>query len=444
MKAQNSAASRLLTKVVYLCRAAANQPGFVLVFGLILSVAGISSNPTLSWAQGQEDEFQDQDADPSETDLDDDGDSAAATALATAQDKSSENPQLASEPTVRRFHEVLDELLAEFGYDVKLGQIKGLKNLAIRKVTVNNALPRSYKTYIRSIVSERIRENSQIRLISCISCTNKTSRMIDGRLVITSPATNMAEMNRAAETLGIDYFMDVVLVYHTTHMVLAFQTFNTDTKEMVWARTYNSETIKSRFQKLAVDYSQVKKSRPGEDYEPEFRLLAGLGGATVPNVSGDPNDEGMMLVYLRATERFDNRTHEFGVGLNLYQTTNDLLSNYPTTGTTADTTTTDGTTSTLTPYKSAIVPYMIYAYNFLGEVESYNATRLALTGGLGTLLASGYFAPMLKVGLDAYFGRSFGVVSSLMYLAASRVQVNNEYRDIAGGVGGEVAFVYNF
>ncbi|NRA44938.1 MAG: hypothetical protein HRU09_08290 [Oligoflexales bacterium] len=43
---------------------------------------------------------------------------------------------VASSKTVRRFHEVLDELLAEFGYDVKTGQIKGLKNLAIRKVDV--------------------------------------------------------------------------------------------------------------------------------------------------------------------------------------------------------------------------------------------------------------------------------------------------------------------
>ena len=43
------------------------------------------------------------------------------------------------------------------------------------------------------------------------------------------------------------FFMDAVLVYHTTHMVLAVDVFNAQTKELVWARTYNSETVKSRY-----------------------------------------------------------------------------------------------------------------------------------------------------------------------------------------------------
>ena len=44
--------------------------------------------------------------------------------------------------------------------------------------------------------------------------------------------------------------MDIVLVYHTTHMVLAYQVFEVETGEMLWAKAYNSETIRSGFKSL--------------------------------------------------------------------------------------------------------------------------------------------------------------------------------------------------
>lgn len=379
---------------------------------------------------------------------DQDDETEEETDLAATQSKEAEELSVAAAPQVRRFHEVLDELLAEFGYDIRTGQMEGLKNLAVRKVVVNDALPPSYKNYVELLVAERIRENSQIRLISCVSCKNRTSRVVDGRLVITSPTTNMDEMNRAAAQMGIDHFLDVVLVYHTTHMVLAFQAFDTHTKEMVWARTYNSETIKSRFQKLAIDYSQVEKSRPGEDYVPEFRYLVGAGGAGVPNVAGGSEDSGMLMLHFRGSEKFDNRHSEFGLILNIYQSTANLLSDYPTTGGTADEEVAADEVveeeTALEPFRSAIGLYMMYAYNFLGSIESYNTTRYGVNLGLGTLLASGYLAGSVRLGLDIYFGRTFGVTLAGLYVASSQVLVDNEYQDTKGGAGGELAVVYNF
>ena len=52
--------------------------------------------------------------------------------------------------TLRRF--------TEFGYDVKMGQIKGLKNLSIRKIRVSKAIPRTYETYVEMLLAERIRD----------------------------------------------------------------------------------------------------------------------------------------------------------------------------------------------------------------------------------------------------------------------------------------------
>ncbi|MEZ4743704.1 MAG: hypothetical protein R3B45_14885 [Bdellovibrionota bacterium] len=353
----------------------------------------------------------------------------------------------ASSRTVRQFHEVLDELLAEFGYDIKLGQLKGLKNLAIRKVDVSSALPRTYSKYTKLLVSERIRENSTIRLINCTPCTTKTSKLIEGKLVITSPSTNAAMLKSVANQLGIENFMDIVLVYHTTHMVLAFQIFNAETNESLWDRTYNSETIKSRYQKLAIDYSQVAKSRPGEEYVPEYRLLVGLGGSGIPNVGGDNSDSSMLNLQFRATERFDSRRSEFGMMFTIHKSLNSLMSKYPTLGgdnqESTSSTEEDGPLRPK-PFETALGIYGIYAHNFLGSVESYNEVRQGIHFGLGGIISSGYLAGSAAIGWDIFFGRRFVTSFTGLYLAPSKVLVGSETVETKGGAGGSVTVSFNY
>jgi hypothetical protein len=358
-----------------------------------------------------------------------------------------ERVQAASSKTVRRFHEVLDELLAEFGYDVKMGQIQALKNVALRKVDVSDALPDTYRKYTEVLVAERIRENSTVRIINCTPCSTKTSKLVEGKLLITSPATNAAMLKTVADQLGIENFMDVVLVYHTTHMVLAFEVFNVATNEMVWARTYNSETIKSRYQKLAIDYRQVEKSRPGEDYSPEYRILSGLGGASIPNVGGDSSDKTMLNLQVRATEKFDNRRSEFGLLLSVFKSLNSVLKKYPTTGT--DTTAATGETEATgalkpKPFGTGVILAGIYSHNFLGAVESYNEVRQGLHVGLGFFAAAGYLAPSFDVGWDIYFGRRFSTGFSALYFGESQILVGNEIVKTPGGGGGSIVLSVNY
>jgi hypothetical protein len=364
------------------------------------------------------------------------------------QEKSAEGTRLteASSTSVRRFHEVLDELLAEFGYDVKTGQIQALKNVAIRKVDVSDALPDTYRKYTEVLVSERIRENSMVKLINCIPCSTRTSKLVEGKLLITSPSTNATLLKAVADQIGIENFMDIVLVYHTTHMVLAFEVFNVGTNEMVWARTYNSETIKSRYQKLAVDYRQVAKSRPGEDYVPEYRILTGFGGAAIPNVGGDASDSTMLNLQVRGTEKFDNRRSEFGLLLSIFKSLNSLLKKYPTSGKADAVTpaTADDGALAPKPFETAIVIDGVYAHNFLGAVESYNEVRQGLHAGLGLMAAVGYLAPNLDIGWDVYFGRRFMAGFSALYIGPSQILVGNDIVKTKGGAGGSVILSINY
>ena len=370
----------------------------------------------------------------------------AQRAESVLQADEAEKMRVASSTMVRRFHEVLDELLAEFGYDVKTGQIEGIKNLAIRKVTVGEALPPSYKRYAQILVSERIRENSEVRLITCTPCFSKVSTLVDGKIIITSPSTNLNQLKLAADQLGIDHFMDVVLVYHSTHMVLAFQIFKVDTNEMVWARTYNSETIRSRYQKLAIDYSQVEKSRPGEEYSPDYRLLVGLGGGGIPNVGGSSQDSSMVDLELRASERFDNRRSEFGMSMSILLTVSSLAGNTEAAPGTGGQTAEEDTVipAAPQPFTSAIAIYGLYGHNFLGAVESYNDIRQGIHVGLGGLVSPGYITGLLRFGTDIYLGRRFAISLSGLYITPSQVVVENEPVTTNGGFGGTGVVAVNF
>lgn len=409
------------------------------VFGLVGGMRALAADKDPVW-KDEGDSDDDQQEEP-----------APATVRSKSQDRAQaaegERLRVASSPQVRRFHEVLDELLAEFSYDVKMGQIKGLSNLSVRKVKVSKAIPSTYEEYIETLLDERIHANSEIKLISCVPCKTRTSSLVDGKLLITSPSTNLAKLDAAAAQLGIENFMDAVLVYHTTHMVLALSIFNTHTKELVWARTYNSETVKSRYQKLAVDYSQVAKGRTSEDYEPEYRFMFGAGGASIPNVTGNSDDSSMLNAQVRATEKFNNRKSEFGLMLSFFKSMSSSVNPYPTEGGSASAASPSATTSSepnLVPFKSATAIFATFGHVFLGAVESYNEVRQGFHIGLGAFGSTGYLAPIGRAGWDIFLGRRFSTSFALDYIGPSSILVGAEKVKTKGGAGFDAVLSLNY
>lgn len=359
-----------------------------------------------------------------------------------------EKERVASSQTVRDFSDVLQSLITEFAYDLKMGQIP-LTSLSIRRVEVSESIPSSYAEYIELLVAEQIHANTNITLINCLPCHSKATRLLSGKLVVTSPNSNLGELKTAAEQLGIAHFMDVMLIYNTTHMILAFQIFKADTKETIWAKSYNSEQVRSRYQGLAIDYSQVKKSRSSDEYVPEYRALIGFGAGTMPNLSHDPTDNRMLTFSIRGVERFDNRHSDFGLQANVHLRTNAFLTQYPTentiTGATATTTTTTSSTTPIPkPFTFALGIFGLYAHNFLGSVESYNEVRQGIAIGAGGLMTPGYLAASTLLGWDIFFGRRFAVTISGVYVSKSQLVLATENMTTPSGIGYLLVMSVNF
>ena len=155
----------------------------------------------------------------------------------------------------------------------------------------------------------------------------------------------------------------------------------------------------------------------------------------------------MVSLLARATEKFDNRKHEFGLQLNTYLRKNAFLGDH-TTKSTEDSSTSliaeEKTTSDLEPWTFSLAMYGLYGRHFVGSLESYNEVRHALNVGLGFLAAPAYITASVRVGWDVYFGKRFATNVALVALAPSAVLVESKAVKTKAGVGGEIAISLNY
>ena len=335
------------------------------------------------------------------------------------------------------FSLVLTDLLQAFAKDLRKHQVDGLKNLSIRKVTVNSTIPKSYEEYLEFLVAEQIRENANVRIISCISCKSKNTKIIDNKLYISTPSADVEQIKRTADELGIDYFVDVMLLYQKSHMILGFQIFNTATQELVWSRVYNSETLHSRFQAMAVDYKQVVHKDMKEDsdeYIPSFRVAFGAGAGSYRDPSTGSANEGMMALQIRGTEKFNNRLNEFGMLLTGNLSIPTLMQ--------GDNVTVNSETG-VEKLKYTVGLFAIYAHNFLKPIEFYDRVRWGLNFAVGGHFSNNYLAPAVRTGVDIFFGKSFFITPAAFYIGRASVIVDDDVTEVDGGFGGELIVSFN-
>ena len=334
------------------------------------------------------------------------------------------------------FSLVLTELLEAFSKDLRKKQVDGLKNVSIRKVSVNSTIPKSYEEYLEFLVAEQIRENANVRIISCISCKSKNTKIIENQLYISTPSADVANIKRTADELGIEYFVDVMLLYQKSHMILGFQIFNTSTQELVWSRVYNSETLHSRFQAMAVDYKQIvhKDMEDSDEYIPTFRIAFGAGAGSYRDPSTSSANEGMMSLQLRGTEKFNNRLNEFGLLLTGNVSIPTIMQ-----GDSENVSTENG----VDKLKYTVGLFAIYAHNFLKPVEFYDRIRWGINIAVGGHFSNNYLAPAIRTGIDVFFGKSFFITPAAFYIGRASVIVDNDVTEVDGGFGGELIVSYN-
>jgi hypothetical protein len=349
----------------------------------------------------------------------------------------------------KTFESVLTDLLNEFGYDLKTGVVDGTKQISIRRVNLNDSIPKSYETYLENMVSEKIHKHSKIRLIQCPSCKAKKTVVENGRLDIIVPINHPAELDKLANHFGIEAWMDVGLMYQETNMVLAFNMFDAKTKELLWSKVYNSENIYRK--KEAAAEAVVKKEKEAIEKEKEeerskesvWSLLAGY--QIVPNVK---KTSGMAAFSLYGAERLANGHIELGATLTGIVDPQKIISNY--TNVDGDPVATgeatqDTSTDSIKPFEYGASLLISYQVNFFHGEENVKSTRTGLSLGAGLIWAPGYASFTARGGAMLRMGRRFTLTGGVLYSAPTTVSISDNVKFTTdGGVGGDVGIGFSF
>lgn len=331
--------------------------------------------------------------------------------------QSKEDAPKASKDDKRNFYQVLEDVLADFEFDIKNGQVQGLRDLSIRNIATSENIPPSFKQHLELVLTERILKNSKTRVIQCLPCKSKKATVSGDNVVISSADANPAEMARIAKMSGINHFMDVAYSFQPSGMILSLFITEPETGSIVWSRSYNSETSRAAAFRRGVDYSQTDEARTAEEYQPTVAYRPTLYFMYARDIG---KYRGVIVPGFRMVERYDNRRKEVGFELNYYLSSSSL---------------TGGTAGSETSIYSGfnLTLLFVHSWNLIGDVENFNKVRGNVFLAVGGTYASGFLGGVFRGGYEWRLGKHWAVSTNLGFRPSGTAFVGSTE---AGSVSG--------
>jgi hypothetical protein len=315
--------------------------------------------------------------------------------------------QAADAPPERNFYDVLEDVMGDFEFDLKNGNVTGLQDLAIRNVAVSESVPPSFKSHLELLITEKVLKNTKSKVLQCLACRAKRTTLNGDQVVITSPETNSTELSRIAKMGGIAHFLDAAFSYQPSGMVLSMYITEPETGSIVWSRSYNSETSRASAFRRGVDYSQTDDARKSTEFTTTIQYRALIYYMFEPNLTGTT---GVLALAFRMVERYDNRKKEVGFELNYLKDASTLVNgSAPATAATTD--------NLYSGFNATLL--FVHAWNLIGEEENFNKVRGSLNVGVGGTYGSGFLGGLVRVGYEWRLGKHFSVNGLLGYRPSS-------------------------
>jgi hypothetical protein len=346
---------------------------------------------------------------------------------APAQPATAPAPQVSAKPgTERNFYDVMEDLMADFEYDLKTGEVKGLRDLAIRNIATSENIPPSFRNHLELVTTERIMKHSKTKVIQCLPCRSKKATLSGDQMLISSPETNPQELNRIAKMSGIANFLDIAFSYQANAMLISYYISEPDSNSIIWSRTYNSETSRAAAFRRGVDFSQMETARRSSEYVPTLQYRAGIHIMMEPNLTQRTT---ALAGVFRMMERYDNRRKEVGFELNYIKDV-----------TTISNTSAVTTSNVWTGINATLL--FTHTWNFIDTEENFNLARGALTAAAGGSYAGGFLGGLVRVGWEFRLAKHWAVSAALGYRPEASVFLMGTEAGVIKGL--EYSFGINY
>lgn len=320
----------------------------------------------------------------------------------------------------RNFYEVMDDILGDFEYDLKNGNVSGLKDISIRNIATSENIPPSFRSHLELLVTEKILKNSKTHVVQCLPCRARKTSLNGDQVVITSPETNPTELARIAKASNIERFLDVAFSYEPSGMVMSMYISDPESGNILWSRSYNSDTSRASAFRRGVDYNQVDEARKVTEYTPTLQGRLILMYLMEPNVLGPT---GCLGLGYRLVERYDNRKKEVGFEVDYLANASTIVNRNG-----AD------TSSLYSAFGLNLTLLFLHAWNFIGDEENYNKMRGSFQLGVGGTYASGFLGGLVRVSYEWRLGKHFGTSLLLGYRPAGASFVGTTQTGSVAGV----------
>lgn len=316
----------------------------------------------------------------------------------------------------RNFYQVLEDVLGDFEFDLKNGNVYGLRDVSIRNIALSESVPGSFKSHLELLITERILKNTKARVIQCLPCRSKKTSLNGDQVVISSPDTNPVELSRIAKLSGIQNFMDVAFTYQPTGMVISMFITEPDNGSIIWSRSYNSETSRASAFRRGVDFGQMDDARRMTEYTPTIQYRVGLNYMFEPNTTGTT---GCLALNFRMAEKYDNRKKEVGFMAEYLRDASSIV------GTTAAASALAAASGNLWGGINLTLLF-VHGWNLIGDEENYNKVRANVSAGVGGTYASGFLGPVVRGSYEWRLGKHYSVSTYLGYRPTSSALLPNQ------------------
>ena len=331
----------------------------------------------------------------------------------------------------RSFYAVLDEVLSDFEYDLKSGQVIGLKDVSVRNVVTSENVPPSFKSHLELLISERILKTTKARVVHCLACRSKRATLNGENMVISSPENNSGEMQRIAKLNGIQNFMDVAFAYQPSGMILSLEISDVETGSTLWSRTYNSESTRASAQRRGVDYQELEDAKTKMEYSPMVQYKPSLYTVMTPKAGSGYSTS--LAMGFRMMERYDNRKKEVGFELNYYKDVSSL---------TGSQTAQDKKTNIYSSFNLTML--FMHGWALFGNEENYNQARGVILAGIGGTYASGFLGALIRGGYEWRLAKHWAVDTFLGYRPPATLVIQSNTTATLSGVEGGLGVGFIF
>jgi hypothetical protein len=331
----------------------------------------------------------------------------------------------------RNFYQVLDELLSDYEYDLKSGQVLGMKDLSIRNVVTSENIPPSFKSHLELLITERVLKTTKTRIVHCLACRSKTAKLNGETMIISSAETNSAELQRVAKMNGVQNYMDIAFAYQPTGMILSLQISDVESGTTLWSRNYNSETTRASAQRRGVDYQELEEAKTRMEYQSTIQYRPILYTVMAPKASSGYSTA--LGFGFRIMERYDNRQKEVGFEMNYYYDINSLIG------------LASASTDRTNIYNGFNLTMLFqHAWSLFGNEENYNKPRSVIMGGIGGTYASGFLGGLIRGSYEWRMAKHWSLTGFLGYRPKGTVVITTSstlpLSGVEGGLG--VGFIF--